>query len=61
LQARIIEIYGKYEEYMTTCHAEFFDECENMSVYVAEAVLPQPSFECTLKASFYIEELCIIK
>jgi hypothetical protein len=42
---------------MTTCHAEFFDECENMSVYVAEAVLPHPSFECTLKASFYIEEL----
>lgn len=48
-EARIIEIYGKYEEYMTTCHAEFLDECENMSVYVAEAVLPQPSFECTLK------------
>lgn len=48
-EARIIEIYGKCEEYLTTCHAEFFDECEDMSVYIAEAELPQPSSECTLK------------
>jgi hypothetical protein len=54
LQARIIEIYGKCEEYMATCHAEFFDECEDMSVFIAEAELPQPSSECTLKASFNI-------
>lgn len=55
LQARIIEIYGKCEEYMTTCHADYFDECEDMSVYIAEAELPQPSAECTLKASFSIQ------
>jgi len=57
LQARIIEIYGKCEEYVTTCHAEFFDECEDMSVYIAEAELPQPSSECTLKVSFSTEGL----
>jgi len=42
---------------MTTCHAEFFDECEDMSVYIAETELPQPSSECTLKVSASTEGL----
>ncbi|PSN42027.1 hypothetical protein C0J52_08239 [Blattella germanica] len=48
-EARVVELYGKCEEYVTTVHADFFDECEDMSVYTAEAELPHPTSECCLK------------
>ncbi|KAJ9597616.1 hypothetical protein L9F63_011522 [Diploptera punctata] len=48
-EARIIELFGKCEEYITTVHADFFDECEDMSVYIAETEIPQPTSECYLK------------
>jgi len=39
---------------MTPCHAEFFDECEDVSVFgpIAEADLPHASSKCTLKVSY---------
>ncbi|XP_046997149.1 uncharacterized protein LOC124612792 [Schistocerca americana] len=48
-EARIVEIYGNCGEYILTSHGDFFDECQDLVVFVIEVKLPQPSQECTIK------------
>lgn len=48
-EARIVEIYGNCGEYILTSHGEFFDECQDIVVFVIEVKLPQPLQECTIK------------
>ena len=48
-EARIIEVYGQHDEYLSTVSADFLDEVDDMSVYCAEISLTQMARECTLK------------
>ncbi|XP_063242411.1 uncharacterized protein LOC134542244 [Bacillus rossius redtenbacheri] len=47
--ARKVEVYGACGEYVSTVSADFLDEFEDMTVYVAEAELPEPMSECAVK------------
>lgn len=47
-EARIIECYGRCEEYLSTVHGEHMDDFEGCTVYSSSSELP-PSQEVTLK------------
>lgn len=48
-EARVIEVYGAYNEYLSTKQADLLDEVEDTAVYSAEIALSQLTQECTLK------------
>ncbi|XP_071448873.1 uncharacterized protein [Hetaerina americana] len=48
-EARIIELYGKGGEYMSTTHSDFLDDFEGMAVYSAFVKLAVPSSDCSIK------------
>ncbi|XP_046385600.1 uncharacterized protein LOC124155641 [Ischnura elegans] len=48
-EARIIELFGKGGEYVSTTHSDFLDDFEGMAVYSAFVKLAIPSSECTIK------------
>uniref|UniRef100_A0A1B6CF95 Uncharacterized protein n=2 Tax=Clastoptera arizonana TaxID=38151 RepID=A0A1B6CF95_9HEMI len=47
-EARVIELYGPNDEYISTCHAEYMDDFEDCAVYFVETMIT-PSSEINIK------------
>lgn len=47
-----MEVYGQYEEYLTTIRGEFLDEMEGSSLYECRVEFKQVQSEILLKVSF---------
>lgn len=52
-EANVLEFFKQYGEYENTIFAEFIDEFENNSVYLAETTIQPPSTEASIKVSNY--------
>lgn len=53
-EANVLEFFKQSGEYETTIFADFVDEYENNSVYLAEAAIQPPTTEASIKVKSFL-------